>query len=337
MEVLWEEFVAWFHFVRSTGEDSWYFYTLTAMLVYGVYQYWFDHSVTTHRKETPLSVIADVTVAGATMSVTLLSAAYLSYLILIKGEWILDLSLAVFLGMLQGILFLLLNVFRLRARSHYPQHVVLPVTKSSILLVILVSWFLFGELESLTESRLAGFVLIGLSLLLISGGKKGGSTLKADASGKPTVTMAAPWVNLMMAILISAAIALLTKYAVGPSNLNIAQFIFFSNFFTCIVALGMTWQGLRGRKDQSKKNPELIRDVRKSFGTGLRLGVVNLVAYGALLADLSVADASVVIPIHSLYIIVPILLAAIVDGEKLTDQVTTGVVLSVIAFMVLKA
>ena len=70
---------------------------------------------------------------------------------------------------------------------------------------------------------------------------------------------------------------------------------------------------------------------------GLALGVLNLLAYGALLKALSLGNASVVIPIHSLYLVIPILLLAVVDGEKLTEKTTVAIILSVIAIMFLRA
>ena len=147
-------------------------------------------------------------------------------------------------------------------------------------------------------------------------------------------------IYLALATIISAAIALLAKYAVGPSNLDIFLFIFLCNYIICFAAFYLFRRGMK-RTDW----PQLAegggalaigKEVRKNLLRGVWLGVFNLVAFACLLNALSLSDASVIIPIYSLYIVIPVLFAAVFQGEVLTPKTTVGTILSVAAVIILE-
>ena len=68
----------------------------------------------------------------------------------------------------------------------------------------------------------------------------------------------------------------------------------------------------------------------------MALGFLNAGAFFFLLHALSIGSASVVIPLHSLYIVIPALLAALLRGDTLSEQATVGIVLSITSLMLLK-
>ncbi len=326
-----EEFKAWIFYFRLSGWGDWYTYTLASLVLYGVYQYCLDLVVTHRSRLLPRSVAALAAVAASTATVAVLSGVWL--LCVISKEMVPGAFRAAGLGLLQGLLFLCVNLFRFRAREVFPQHIVLPVSKVSILLVILCSWFLFDELASVTTSQLTGFILIGLSIYLFRAGEVGKAVDENSASvARPPSEVKVGVLNLVMATVASAGIAILAKYAVGTSNISIVMFMFFSNFFSSLVAYGMVWDEMR------RPNKRFDRtSFRGAIRGGLILGVVNLLAFGALLMALSLGNASVVIPMHSLYMIIPILIFSLVDGEKLTEKTTVAIILSVVSIMVLKS
>ncbi len=143
-------------------------------------------------------------------------------------------------------------------------------------------------------------------------------------------------IYLAMAVIVSSAIYLLAKYAVDPFGLNIFLFIFFANLSTCCVALYKLYSNKRKKimdeGTQCKANHEIIR----GFKTGLWLGTINLVAYACFLKSLSIGDASIIIPIYSLYVVIPVVLSTIIQGVKLEEKVAVGVVLSILAIIILR-
>ena len=111
----------------------------------------------------------------------MLCGVSLLYTVWTEVDFVPGVAEAAFLGLLQGLLFLCVNMFRFRARDVFPQHIVLPITKASILLVIVSSWLLFDELRGVTTAQLGGFILIGLSIYLFRKGEVG------KATGEPGV------------------------------------------------------------------------------------------------------------------------------------------------------
>ncbi len=221
------------------------------------------------------------------------------------------------------------------------------------MLVILFSWFVFDEFASATAPQVAGILLMAMSIYLFTLGEKEVSTSGASGqqtlgaggeAGKPSgevFTRGA--VNLAMATIVTAAIALLAKYAVGTTQrVDTWLFIFFSNLASSVVAcvLVCVRLGTDKRNEQvgASEQPSLERSVlRRSLMWGLALGVVNLGSYWCLLTALSLGSASVIIPIYSMYIIIPMVLASIIDGTKLTDRLTVGILLAVLAVTILRS
>jgi len=260
-----EELHAWLFYLNNIVINNWYLFTLSALVLYGVYQYLLDYSVNSNQTALPLSIATPVLVGGCCLTISVVSGLYLFYKS-ITGEILVGLFHAVLLGGLQGVLFLFVNIFRFESRKAFPNHVVLPVTRGSVLIVILASWFLFDELAKVTASKLVGFVLIGLAIYLFKEFDAKGSLvgdaesvhLQQNAGNENAQTVDArvkAAIYLVLATVVSAATALLSKYAVGPRNLNIWLFMFFSNYFSCIAAIFLI--------HQQKKNGKKKRSFRR--------------------------------------------------------------------------
>lgn len=325
----------WFH-LQTTGENTWYFYVICGLLLYGVYQYLFDNLVTKRRCAMPRSVAAHAGVAASTFAIALPTGLILVWR-MVSGGHVVDPMLALFLGLLQGTLFLLLNITRVKARTCFAQHTVLSVTKANVLIVILVSWLLFHE-DWFAPNRLAGFLLIGLSIYLFwraeGTRQRLGSTDLSPSSANHDPNRPTALSFLLLATVVSASIALLAKYAVGPRKLDVVTFMFFSNAFSCFVAFFLFIQN-RWSISRDSKTPKLAA-VRPVFIRGALIGILNLFAYAALLQALSMADASVVIPMYSLYLIVPVLLATVFDGVRMSELTSMAILLSLLAMAILR-
>lgn len=353
-------FQAWlFHFTVAVS-NNWHFFTLVSLVFYGIFQYMLDYSINYDRKSLTNSMATYAIVAGNTFTIIMLSGFIIVvYSILIKKEIIYGFVVALFLGVLQGLLYLFVNTFRFEARKVFPQHFVLPVIKASILVVILCSWVLFGEFASVTSAKLVSFCLIGLSIYLFKefetrgnakvvsknppqskpNGLKIPDNPKMSPGGKYQPKYFKGLMYLILATIASAAIALLAKYAVGPLDVNIYLFMFFSNFFCCGGAFYLIYSEKKTNPPERTYNinqAELQPDMIRVFKRGLLLGALNFISYASLLKALSLGDASVIIPMYSLYILMPVFLTIITQKEKLTEKTTVAVVLSILAIVMLK-
>lgn len=347
-----QDIYAWWFHISNTLLNNWYLFALTALVLYGIYQYLLDFSVESDSSALTNTTATCVLIVGGCLTISIFSGLYIFYLAIdsyFTRELLTGVGTTAFLGILQGILFLMLNIFRSESRKVFPNHVVLPITRANVILVILASWFLFDELAKMTMNKLVGFALIGASLYLLKDFDRGKNSNVDAAAIHSEQTQASPgkteteaWListlSLILATLASAASALLSKFAVGSLSLNIALFIFFSNFFTCFSGYFLIL-----RKKKSIQTSGLLRNdtenfsknIRNLFVRGMGLGLINLIAFACLLNALALTDASIVFPIYSLYIVIPILLATVVQGDKLTDKITVGVVLSVTALIML--
>jgi uncharacterized membrane protein len=106
--------------------------------------------------------------------------------------------------------------------------------------------------------------------------------------------------------------------------------MFWSNLFTAIVAFITGYADFRYQVRTTGYAPDV------PVGHGIALGFLNAGAFFFLLHALSIGSASVVIPLHSLYIVIPALLAALFKGDTLSEQATVGIILSITSLMLLK-
>jgi uncharacterized membrane protein len=328
------------HFRFGLG-GNWYLLSISSLFLYGVYQYWIDYLAERRRARLSAKLSGYVGIAASSSMITVMMSAYTLWRILVvkDHDLLVDMSAAIYLGVLQGALFLFSNVYRMEARRRFPQHVVLPFTRFSTVLVVLCAFFVFDEVHALSQARLFGIVSVAISIYLFgSWGESKSSTGESTSFRWRDLTRAPAMghglASLVMATLISAAMAILAKYAVGPTNLQVSAFVLFSNAFTSIGAFVLIFIERSKRKsvvDPAASVRELRRSVGGMFASGCVLGVVNLAGYLCFLSALKSGDASVVVPINSLSVVVPIVMATIFQGVVLTDRVACAVIMSLVS------
>lgn len=331
---------AWLFNIKANVAYNWHLFALLALLFYGLYQYLLDSSIEARSNTFPRPLTTCPLLGGASLTIVILSGIYLVAMS-IHGKYITHIYFATLLGFLQGILFLFAHLFRFEARKIFSNSVVLPITRANVLIVILASWTLFDEFSSVTGNNLVGFTLLGMAIYLFKDFQVEEDT-KSSSSGKKITANQQLIAKgyLLTATIATAAISLLSKYAVGPSGLNIFLFMFLSNYAIIIMAYGLFQ---KSKKEFMTKNIRLntnntlnLKKFRGIFIRGMCLGVFNFLAFASLLYALSLSDASVVIPIYSLYIIIPVILAAIIQGKELRQKTTVAVILSIAALIILE-
>ncbi len=334
-----DDIKAWYFYLESSLSHDWRIFVLVALFSYGVYQYILDRSISEKSKIAGRPLVVNLMMAGGSLTVAILSGFYL--IILCLGNVpIINIWYGILLGALQGALFYFTNRFRFESRQYFTNNVVLPATKLSILIVVVMSWVFFDE-KTITGANLVGFVLIGMAIYLFKEFESAddGPSYEPDEISETLKIKATLY--LILATISSAAIALLSKYAVGPTKINIGLFIFISNYSLVVVSFILLYPQLKRylAQDETKEASSDIcigTWVRSTFLEGMSLGILNLVAFSSLLYALSLNDASIVIPIYSLYIVIPVVFAAIFKGDELTPKTTVAVVLSIAAVIILQ-
>ncbi len=334
--------IFWF-FLQSRVATNWYPFTLGALFLYGFYLYLIDLAVETRPTTLARPVAISALIAGSSLLIVIVTGLYVVGSVLYQ-ELMFNLETALALGLIQGLLFLSVNIFRFEARQVFPSHVVLPIVRSSVLIVILASWFFFDEFSSAETHNLVGFLLIGISIYLFRDFDEG-TTSQQDLGQGSTATHSDSQkvkgiVLLLLATVVSATTTLLAKYAVGPSHVNIFLFMFFSNYFTLFAAFYIIRGHVRRLSHEEsteiQHGVEHRHDLADVFKKGMWLGVINLLAFACLLKALSLGSASLVVPIYSLHMVIPILMTVLFQGGKLTEKATVAIVLSIAAVFILE-
>lgn len=335
-------------YFRDVAQLNWQLFTIIALLVYGYYQYAMDASLSSFRKE--LSVpneeasiqhIINYMLCGSSTVVAVVCGVYSLYhfefgdkAIQISSLWI----EALVFGLLQGVLFYIVQYSRFVARSGgYSREFVHSVSRLNIFIVLLFGYFILGEGEEIKNS-LTELTLIAISIYLLSEAKI--SKEKSSNNEKVNIDDSIVGVNspaisitlyLSVAIIASACIQILSKYAVGTTDIDIMFFMFVSNVFTSIGALYICF---RSKYKLGERYNGLSKRFIRYYKKGIVLGLINLIAFYSILTALSMKGASVVIPLYSLYILVPIILSTLINGYKLTERVTLASMLSILAIFV---
>ena len=116
--------------------------------------------------------------------------------------------------------------------------------------------------------------------------------------------------------------------------------MFFANYMICITTFILFWQQVKSTDILSSMDPaermEFRSSIRMKFTRGMILGLFNLIAFASLLKALVISDASIVIPIYSLYVVVPVLFSALLQNYVLTTNTVVAVVLSIAAIIMLQ-
>ena len=190
---------------------------------------------------------------------------------------------------------------------------VVPIDKSSTVLTMLLAFIILGE--ALTLNKVLGMIAISAGTFLMI-------ERKPDAAAKGN----GGW--LALAIL-SAVFASLTSILakIGIENVE-------SNLGTAlrtVVVLGMAWAIVFVRGKQ-----KLVAGIdRKSMWFIVLSGIATGLSWLCYYRALQIGQASIVVPIDKLSIVVSVLFAYFAFKEKLTAKALTGLVLVVAGTLVL--
>jgi bacterial/archaeal transporter family protein len=286
----------------------WLTYSLFATLFYGMLN--FLYKVAAEKKYLNQAVIlisATTVVISAALTITV--SAKLS------GQSLPNLIPALPYAMVNGTLFAIGALSKFKALTLAPASVVFPVNKSNVLFVIIIGILFFDESPKLNQW--AGIATSILVLILISSEQfklTGSQTLKG--------------------IFFAVFAALCTSFSMTAGklasvNVDRNSYILLSYTIVALISLFGYLKYPDNRKLITFRQPGI-------FLIGSTIGVLNFVGYGLVLKAFAAGSMSLVQPIFTLSILIPIFLSAIIYKEKLTPIRIISIGLSLAAVLLIK-
>jgi drug/metabolite transporter (DMT)-like permease len=277
----------------------WYFFSIAALLLLGTQR--FLYKVAAER-----NCSSSLTTAVFMGTVTLMSGAAF----LLSGENIGDLSTLVFLSLLNSAAFALATVAHMEALRHLPATITFPLTRLSILVVILFSIFYFHE-------RLGPFqwggVLLGLSVVAVL-------TREAGNAARTGGNTRAGFFFIIVCVLCGALASISSKLAAMSTGK--AAFMALSYFLGTIFSLGM--EKIRGAGRSGEGSGDAVR-------IGILMGLLNFLGFYAFLTALGTGPLSVISLITGMHFVIAILLSVLLYHERMTLRRVFGVGLTLLA------
>jgi len=226
------------------------------------------------------------------------------------------LTILVIVAGVQGVLFYLTTAMRLEAiRSGAPAHIVFPLVKSSVVFIIILSAFLFDEWEALrTPRRLTSIAMILVAISMLMEWRRGPFNRGV--------------LYALLAMVSGAGASLMAKYLfVSEAEISIFAFMLISNATTFLLAMSAA----------ARPATRLTRErYDRSVIWGAATGLLSFGGFAAFLQAIKLGDLSIVASINALAILFPVLLSAILYGERLTFRKEIAVFLSIVALVLIQ-
>ncbi len=283
---------------------TWYFFSIAALLLLGTQR--FLYKVAVER-----NCGSALTTAVFMGTVTVLSGAVFFF----TGESAGDPSTLIILALINSASFALATVANMEALRHLPALVAFPLTRLSILVVILFALFFFDERLGL---RQWGGVLAGLAAVAVLA-KEAGSAARPEGNAR------AGFLFVALCVLCGALASISSKLAatsVSKSGFMALSYLL-ATFFS--LAIEKKWGG-RKAGDRTGEAVKL----------GLLMGLLNFFGFYAFLVALASGPLSVIAMITGMHFVIAIGLSMLLYREEMTWWRLAGIGLTLLALFFLK-
>ncbi len=283
----------------------WLTYSLFATLFYGMLN--FLYKVAAEKKYLNQAVIL------ISASSVVISAAVV---LLIKRTGFSEFIPALPYALANGTLFAIGALSKFKALTLAPASVVFPVNKSNVLFVIIIGILFFDESPKINQW--AGIGTSILVLILIS-------SEQFKISGSHT----------LKGIFFAVFAALCTSFSMTAGKLasvNVDRNSYILLSYTIVALISLFGYLRRTKKEEEPgtfKKPGILL-------IGSIIGVLNFAGYGLVLKAFAAGSMSLVQPIFTLSILIPIFLSAAIYKEKLTLIRILSIGLSLVAVLLIK-
>lgn len=284
--------------------EPWFLYTIAATLLYGV-MYFVQKSGA--NRGYPSTWI--VNISTTTVALFALTAA------LLEGQRAPDTGLLLLYAGLNGTFYGLGSMIHFKAFKILPAGIAFPLGKVNVVFIALAGILLFGE--RFTASQALAVLIFFLVVLLLT-----------RREPHQPVAHLATGVLLVLAAGLCTTVSVTTgKYAAAAPGLPKTTYMALS--YTLVACLTFALGRLRSPRENSWKVPHAV-------GIGVIAGVCNFAGYWCILQAFSTGKLSVIHPIFSLSILVPIVLAMLFHGEKMTVKKGLALALALLAVVLMK-
>jgi len=278
---------------------DWYFYSLAALLLLGAQRFLYKVAAERHCSSA-------LTTAVFMGTVTVLSGVAF----LLSGEPAGDLGVLAALSLVNAAAFALATVAHMEALRHLPATVTFPLTRLSILVVILFSHGYFHE--RLAPLQWVG-ILAGLAVVGVLATEAGGGA-------RPEGNRRAGLLLVGLCILGGALAAISSKLAAiatSKAAFMACSYLLATGFS---LAIDKKW----GRKKAGAGRGEAVR-------LGLLMGLLNFFGFYAFLTALGTGPLSAIALITGMHFVIAIILSVLLYRERMSLRRLFGVGLTLLA------
>lgn len=283
--------------------ESWFIPTLAAMALYGLFN--FLYKIAAEKKCDSIAVVNIATATVFCLSLVANAA---------RGFSFENMRLTLLLTLGNGCFFLLGSVLKVEALRYVPSSIAFPLNKMNVLFVLFIAVLVFGEKPGLVQ-----FLGIAVACLMIFTARK--KPRGQDAAGRYTR-------GFVLALLAGLFTAISVSFGRVAARSPVGRLNYVMLSYGLVALLAYTWN--RGvRKGRYSVD-------RVTVAIGVSAGCLNFIGYLLVLEAFSKGPLSIIHPVLSMAIIIPIVLSVIFFREKLTPRNVVAVVLCLIAVFLLR-
>lgn len=285
--------------------NTWYFYSILALILLGTQR--FLYKVTAERGYS----------SGLTTAVFMATVCVLSTAVYVTtGATTVNYSVLIVLALANSSAFAITTVSNIEALRHLPASITFPLTRLSLVLVILVSVIYFDE--QLSAQQWLG-ILLGFAVVFLMA-----KEVKQDTTPQGSNRYGLLFVGVC--ILCGAIASISSKLAAVSTNT--AGFMAVTYLFATIFSLliNKKWPGKN--LAMKKKGAILI---------GILMGILNFFGFYAFLTALASGPLASIALITSMHFVITIMLSVVIYHEKITLHRGTALALTFLAVFFLKA
>jgi len=279
--------------------SSWYLYSIAALLLLGTQR--FLYKVAAER-----NCPSALTTAVFMGTVAVLSAvAFFA-----SGESAGSLATLAVLSLVNAAAFALATVAHMEALRHLPATVTFPLTRLSLVVVIVFSLLYFDERLALLQW---GGILVGLAVVGVLAGEAG-------AAVRPEGNRRTGLLLVGLCILGGALAAVSSKLAA----LSTSKSAFMALSYLMATGFSLAIERRWGRRQPGAARGEPVR-------LGVAMGLLNFFGFYAFLTALETGPLSVIALITGMHFVIAIILSLLLYREQMTPRRLLGIGLTLLA------
>ena len=289
--------------------DTWYIYAILATVSYGFFN--FLYKVAAQHKLNSSSLVK---ISSGFVFIFSAVSIYIQ-----KVDFF-NTGLLIILAVSNSLLFFTASLSKLEALKNVPSYIAFPVAKFNATVAVILSLIIFSESPSITQW--IGILCTIFIFMLLSDSKGGKEGMKKNMKLGIFLSLISAFATGITAIIGKfAALYVAKEYYMTISYLLV--------FMYSGISVQMETNNGKEPKDQKPDN-------KKLYLIGFLIGLLNFIGYYLLLSAYKTGNVSLIQPIFSTSIVIPIMLSTVFFKEKMNTKQLIAVILSIASLALLK-